>query len=128
MGTCPSCGGSNYDALCDECSDEMLAGMKEGTLQRISDLEAQIEQKFDIHPMTCGHCGAEVNSALCQQCGYEEKSISTKLSECTTKLATAKELLEKVLSNAVPWKNLPRYNVILMPEWVKQAKEICVEL
>lgn len=42
MGTCPMCGGSNGDAVCDECASDMEAGMKEGILIRVGNYKSQL--------------------------------------------------------------------------------------
>ena len=37
--------------------------------------------EFVGHPMTCGHCGAEVTVPMCPYCLHEEKSINVQLKE-----------------------------------------------
>jgi len=54
--------------------------------------------EFVEHPMTCGHCGAEITvinhmTQLCPHCLHEEKSVGVQLQEALDKLVIIEQKL-----------------------------------
>ena len=52
---------------------------------------------FFPHPMTCGKCGAEIDTARCPRCGYCEKPVGHKLAEAQMECERLRE--ERDVSN-----------------------------